>query len=102
GPTPAPWTGGCRCGSTAAAAARRTTCPAASGVPRITDQVDAQVKVVVLVPKAATRSCNMMRGQIDPRYLFDYVISTDEDCGGNGDSKFLSRLQVDGDLNSVA
>ena len=39
-----------------------------------------------------------MRGQIDPRYLFDYVISTDEDRGGNGDSKFLSRLQVDGEL----
>ena len=50
------------------------------------------------VPKAVTRSCNMMRGQIDPRYLFDYVISTDEDRGGNGDSKFLSRLQIDGEL----
>ena len=62
------------------------------------DQVDAQVKVVGLVPKAAMHSCNMMRGQIDPRYLFDYVISTDEDRGGNGDSKFLSRLQVDGEL----
>jgi hypothetical protein len=32
------------------------------------------------------------------RYLFDYVVSTGEDRGGNGDPKFLSGLQVDGEL----
>jgi hypothetical protein len=38
-------------GSTSAAAACPTMCPAASAVPRIAGQVDAQVKVVGLVPK---------------------------------------------------
>src|SRR5262245_43789476 len=33
-----------------------------------------------------------------PRTVFDYVISTDEDRGENGDSKLLSRLQIDGEL----
>lgn len=32
------------------------------------------------------------------RYLFDYVVSTGEDRGGNGDPKLLSGLQVDGEL----